>query len=216
MPSQLILLFSQFTYFLFISIFINIIYFYCVSVPPEKLLVLDERGDHIPHYILGPYNEGSSVNITCVSIGGECFEYGFYVLFFLSLFTFYIHRWYSQPTVWLGLHTTLFFLYSMFTKDLIFFPSRFNKKKNIFFYFTLYFWSCKFLCVRFLFLYSGLCYCELWYMNLMVSCLARNCNLRVHYVVMKCYPFRVNTSILHSDIISSAVASRVEKTKMKE
>ncbi|KAK9874040.1 hypothetical protein WA026_002393 [Henosepilachna vigintioctopunctata] len=40
-------------------------------VPPEKLSVLDENGLHIPDYILGPYNEGSAVNITCVSTGGR-------------------------------------------------------------------------------------------------------------------------------------------------
>lgn len=41
------------------------------TVPPEKVLMLDERGAHIPSYILGPYNEDSSINITCVSIGGK-------------------------------------------------------------------------------------------------------------------------------------------------
>lgn len=40
-------------------------------VPPEKVLMLDEQGVHIPSYILGPYNEDSAINITCVSIGGE-------------------------------------------------------------------------------------------------------------------------------------------------
>lgn len=40
-------------------------------VPPEKLNILNERGNHIPHYILGPYNEGASVNITCVATGGK-------------------------------------------------------------------------------------------------------------------------------------------------
>lgn len=44
------------------------------SVPPEKLLITDESGAHIPHYTIGPYNEGSSVNVTCVSTGGKWFE----------------------------------------------------------------------------------------------------------------------------------------------
>lgn len=42
-----------------------------ITVPPENVLILNEKGVHIPHYILGPYNEGSSINITCVSTGGE-------------------------------------------------------------------------------------------------------------------------------------------------
>ena len=45
-------------------------YFYCI-VPPETVLILDEKGDHIPHYILGPYNEGGSIDLTCVSTGGK-------------------------------------------------------------------------------------------------------------------------------------------------
>lgn len=47
------------------------------SVPPEKLLISDENGAHIPHYTIGPYNEGSSVNVTCVSTGGKLFKQTF-------------------------------------------------------------------------------------------------------------------------------------------
>ncbi|XP_044744703.1 nephrin-like isoform X3 [Coccinella septempunctata] len=42
-----------------------------IIIPPEKLRVLNENGVHIPDYILGPYNEASAVNITCVATGGR-------------------------------------------------------------------------------------------------------------------------------------------------
>ncbi|XP_011255570.1 nephrin isoform X4 [Camponotus floridanus] len=43
-----------------------------VIVPPEQLSILDEDGrSHIPHYILGPYTEGASLNLTCVAAGGR-------------------------------------------------------------------------------------------------------------------------------------------------
>lgn len=42
-----------------------------VTVPPEQLSILGEQGLHIKNYILGPYNEGDSVNITCVASGGR-------------------------------------------------------------------------------------------------------------------------------------------------
>ncbi|KAK2586782.1 hypothetical protein KPH14_011809 [Odynerus spinipes] len=45
---------------------------FTVIVPPEQLSILDEDGrSHIPHYILGPYSEGASLNITCVAAGGR-------------------------------------------------------------------------------------------------------------------------------------------------
>jgi neural cell adhesion molecule len=43
-----------------------------ISVPPEQLSILDEDGEsHIPYYVLGPYSEGASLNITCVAAGGQ-------------------------------------------------------------------------------------------------------------------------------------------------
>lgn len=31
---------------------------FSITVPPENIMILDDKGTHIPHYILGPYNEG--------------------------------------------------------------------------------------------------------------------------------------------------------------
>lgn len=60
---------------------INLWIHFPVTVPPERLSILDENGGaHILHYILGPYTEGSSVNITCVATGGENQS----IFFFLS------------------------------------------------------------------------------------------------------------------------------------
>ncbi|KAK1132809.1 hypothetical protein K0M31_014181 [Melipona bicolor] len=43
-----------------------------ITVPPEQLSILDEDGrSHIPYYVLGPYSEGASLNITCVAAGGR-------------------------------------------------------------------------------------------------------------------------------------------------
>ncbi|KAK9298048.1 hypothetical protein QLX08_008541 [Tetragonisca angustula] len=43
-----------------------------VIIPPEQLSILDDDGrSHIPYYVLGPYSEGASLNITCVAAGGR-------------------------------------------------------------------------------------------------------------------------------------------------
>ncbi|XP_061930565.1 nephrin isoform X5 [Apis cerana] len=43
-----------------------------VIIPPEHLSILNEDGtSHIPYYILGPYTEGASLNITCDATGGR-------------------------------------------------------------------------------------------------------------------------------------------------
>ncbi|XP_075166853.1 sidestep VIII isoform X3 [Haematobia irritans] len=41
-----------------------------VIIPPESIIILDHKGTTIKDHILGPYNEGSIINITCVAIGG--------------------------------------------------------------------------------------------------------------------------------------------------
>ncbi|KPU75854.1 uncharacterized protein Dana_GF12266, isoform B [Drosophila ananassae] len=42
-----------------------------VIIPPESVIILDSKGATIKDHTLGPYNEGSGINITCVAIGGR-------------------------------------------------------------------------------------------------------------------------------------------------
>lgn len=77
-------------YWICVVNYLFILYFIYITVPPEKLLISDESGVHIPHYTIGPYNEGSSVNVTCVSTGGKSLAYNpnqiTHINFFLNIF----------------------------------------------------------------------------------------------------------------------------------
>ncbi|CAH0718450.1 unnamed protein product, partial [Brenthis ino] len=42
-----------------------------VLIPPERLLILDQSGEEIKGGVLGPYDEGTEVNLTCVAVGGR-------------------------------------------------------------------------------------------------------------------------------------------------
>jgi len=41
------------------------------AVPPKKVVVMDERGLELNSLRIGPYPEGSSMRLTCVSTGGN-------------------------------------------------------------------------------------------------------------------------------------------------
>ncbi|CAG9789978.1 unnamed protein product [Diatraea saccharalis] len=42
-----------------------------VLIPPERLIILNQEGNEIRSGVVGPYDEGSEVNLTCVAIGGR-------------------------------------------------------------------------------------------------------------------------------------------------
>ncbi|XP_061725215.1 B-cell receptor CD22-like [Cydia pomonella] len=42
-----------------------------VLIPPERLIILNQEGNEVQGGILGPYDEGAEVNLTCVAVGGR-------------------------------------------------------------------------------------------------------------------------------------------------
>lgn len=40
------------------------------TVPPSKLVILDEQGAAVLNQLVGPYQESTDINLTCVSSGG--------------------------------------------------------------------------------------------------------------------------------------------------
>jgi hypothetical protein len=42
------------------------------SVQPTHLEILNDRGGVATNSVIGPYKEGASVNVTCMSSGGKC------------------------------------------------------------------------------------------------------------------------------------------------
>jgi len=45
--------------------------FICFLVPPQEVKVVDERTAEMTSLMIGPYNEGSSLRLTCISKGGK-------------------------------------------------------------------------------------------------------------------------------------------------
>ncbi|XP_072933883.1 uncharacterized protein [Epargyreus clarus] len=42
-----------------------------VLIPPERLIVLNQEGNEVQGGVLGPYDEGTEVNLTCIAVGGR-------------------------------------------------------------------------------------------------------------------------------------------------
>ncbi|KAE8750322.1 hypothetical protein FOCC_FOCC002882, partial [Frankliniella occidentalis] len=41
-----------------------------VIVPPKKLQIVDQSGAEMKDGVLGPFNEGETINVTCIAVGG--------------------------------------------------------------------------------------------------------------------------------------------------
>ncbi|XP_028037558.1 nephrin-like [Bombyx mandarina] len=42
-----------------------------VLIPPERLIVLNHEGNEVNGGVVGPYDEGTEVNLTCIAVGGR-------------------------------------------------------------------------------------------------------------------------------------------------
>jgi hypothetical protein len=54
------------------------------TVPPKNITIFGEEGAVVSNSVVGPYKEGSSVNVTCMSTGGKYFSHH-------AAYTF--HKW---------------------------------------------------------------------------------------------------------------------------
>lgn len=42
-------------------------------MPPKNITIVSDEGNVVSNSVIGPYKEGSSVNVTCMSTGGKYF-----------------------------------------------------------------------------------------------------------------------------------------------
>lgn len=58
-------------FYYIIYIFFLISFLFPLVVPPTHITILDTNGAAIRDHTVGPYSEGTSINLTCLSSGGK-------------------------------------------------------------------------------------------------------------------------------------------------